>query len=194
MSFDPLTLGIVGALSSAAGSVYSGVAASESANYQAEVARTNAQIANQNAQYAIQAGQAKTAQAGQVAAEKEAAVTTALAANGVDVNSGSALNVRTGQRETGLLDEQTTLNNAELTAYGYKTQAAGYTAQAGLEQAQSEAAIPGAVIGATGSLLNNASSIGFKWLSANGGASSSSSASSYSGGGIGSDYVAGGSS
>ena len=190
MGFDPLTIGIAGAVASAAGSIYSGVAASESANYQSEVANVNAQIAQQNADYAIKAGQAKVAQQGQKAADQEAQVTAALAANGVDVNTGSALNVRQGTRETGLLDTQTALNNAELQAYGYQTQKTGFQAQGALEQTQSESAIPGAAIGATGSLLNSASSLGFKWTgqqnAANGGSTTSTN------GGIGSGYVAGG--
>ena len=56
------------------------------------------------------------------------------AANGVDVNSGSAVAVQSGQRKAGLLDTATVANNAELQAYGYRSQAAGFNAQAGLER------------------------------------------------------------
>ena len=79
-----------------------------------------------------------------------------MAANGVDVNTGSAVGVEAGERETSNLDAETVLNNAELTAYGYTTQASNFNAQAQQD-------VIGGDIGAAGSLLSNASSIGFKW-------------------------------
>lgn len=165
MGFDPLTLalGVAGAAASAFGTIQSGMAAQSSANYQAKVAENNALIAQQNADYAIKAGNAKVAQEGQKSAERQAAIITGLAANGTDVNKGSALDVREGARKTGLLDEQTAANNAELQAYGYRTQKTSFEAQAGLERAQAEQAPIGAGLSAAGQLFNSASSIGLKW-------------------------------
>lgn len=90
------------------------------------------------------------------------------AANGIDVNTGSAVDVQVGQREQSSLDEQTTLNNAELKAYGYESQATGFTAQAGLDKEEAETAPIGADLGAAGGLLGSASSLGFKWNSPGG--------------------------
>lgn len=155
--------GIAGAGVSAVGSVMGGLATSSAASYNAQVAQNNATIANQNAAYATAAGAAKTEQVGLQQAAQGGQIKAGLAANGVDVNSGSALNVETSQRELGELDEQTTANNAELQAYGYQTQAAGFQSQSALDTMEAETAPIGADIGAAGGLLGSASSIGLKW-------------------------------
>ena len=157
-------LGAVGSVVSAGGAVLGGIAAGNAASYQAQVAENNAQIAKQNATYAEQAGNAKQEQAGLKAAVEGGMVKTALAANNVDVNTGSAKEVETGTREKGQLDQETIANNTELQAYGYQTQATGFEAQAGLDNATAAEAPIGAAIGATGSLLSGASAVGFKGL------------------------------
>ena len=168
--------------------MFSAVASSEAASYQAAVAQNNAQIAQQNAIYAKQAGAAKTEQAGLQSAEQVGAVKTSLAANNVDVNTGSALDVETGTREKGVLNEYTIENNADLQAYGYRGQASNFEAQAGLDKATATDDLVGGALNTAGSLLSNASSVGtkygtgiFNWTG--GGASNSN-------GGIGSDYAA----
>ena len=113
-------LGTIGAVTSAAGTVLGGIAQGNAASYQAQVAQNNATIARQNATYSIEAGEAKEQQVGLQAAEQGGIVKTALAANNVDVNTGSAKNVEVGQRETGALSQETTASDAELKAYGYE--------------------------------------------------------------------------
>ena len=159
--------GIVGAGVSAVGAVEQGQATSNAANYSAQVARNNALIAQQNASYATAAGVEQADIASRKGAAIGGKIKAAQAANNIDVNTGSALGVQAGQRETSKLDTETVLNNAELQAYGYRTQATGYTAQAGLYSAEAAQAPIGAAIGATGSLLSNASSLGMKWTQAN---------------------------
>ncbi len=171
-------LGAIGGVVSAGGAVLGGIAQGNAASYQAQVAQNNAQIAQQNATYAEQAGAAKQQQAGLQSAEQVGAVKTALAANNVDVNSGSALDAQTGEREKGAMSQETIANNAALQAYGYRSQATGFEAQAGFDQATAAEAPIGAAIGATGSLFSNASSLGFKWTNGGFGNPSSSTASS----------------
>lgn len=142
-------LGLVGAGASALGTF-------ESGQFQGQVAKNNARIAENNAEYAREAGQTQAAAASRKGAAEGAAIRTGLAANGVDVNTGSAADVQAGQRETSKLDVETVLNNAELQAYGYTTQAAN-------ERAQAKQDVIGGDLGAAGSLLSNASSIGWRW-------------------------------
>ena len=59
----------------------------------------------------------------------------AEAANNVDVNSGSALDVQVSQRETGMEDVDQIRNNALLQAYGYNVAGTGFTAQSILDTA-----------------------------------------------------------
>jgi hypothetical protein len=158
-----LVAGGIGAGVSAYGQVEAGQATANAANYQAAVASNNAIIANQNADYAVAAGQAEAAMSSMKGAAQVGRIKTAQAASGVDVNTGSAVAVQAGQREVNKLDSETLLNNAELKAYGYRSQATGYTAQAGLESLEAEQAPLGADIGAAGGLLGSASSLGLKW-------------------------------
>lgn len=165
MAFAPLALGIgaLGAGISAVGSVEQGQATANAANYQAEVTANNATIAEQNASHAIQAGQVQAAATSLKGAAQGAKIKASQAANGIDVNSGSAVDVQTSAREAEKLDTETVLSNADLQAYGYRAAATGYTAQSQLDRLTAEQAPIGADIGAAGSLLSNASGLGFKW-------------------------------
>jgi hypothetical protein len=173
MSFLPLALGVAGAGISAFGAVEQGQATADAAAYNAKVASNNAIIANQNAEYAVTAGVTKAGNVSEQNAAEVGQIKTALAANNVDIGSKSAVDVVAGQREKGELDAQTALNNAELSAYGYRSQATGFEAQAGLEKQEAEQAPEGADIGAAGGLLQSASSLGFKWNNGLGGSSAS---------------------
>jgi hypothetical protein len=156
MAFLP----VIGAIASAAGSIVGGIAAGNNASYQSQVAANNQTIALQNASYAESAGVAQTQAVGLQNAETAGAIKTSQAANNVDVNSGSALDVQKSQRELGELGEQTTMNNAELNAYGYQVQASNFGAESGLlSQEAGQAPIMGA-LGAGGSLLGNSSAFG----------------------------------
>ncbi len=145
---------------SAVGSLVGGMAQSSADSYRAQVARNNAVTSDQNAAYSEQAGSAQATQAGMRAAAKQGAVKTSLAANGVNVNSGSAVDVQAGQRETGVTDAATVMTNAELQSYGYKTQATNFEAQAGLDDDAASYAPIGAAFGALGSLAGSSSQNG----------------------------------
>ena len=161
--------GIAGGAASAGGALLGGIAQGNASSYQAAVARNNAIIANQNADYAEEAGMASadaTARKGSAIGGK---IKTAQAANNIDVNTGSAARVQAGQRTTAKLDTETVLNNAELQAYGYRSQAMGFTAQSGLESQEAEEAPIGGALNATGDLLSSASSGGLKYGGTGGG-------------------------
>ena len=165
-------IGLAGAAASAGGALFQGFAQSSAANYSAEVARNNALIEQQRANQATAAGATQAQQASLKSAAQQAQIVGGLAAGGVDVNSGSAEDVRKSQRELGELDTATTEHNALLEAYGYRVAAAGDTAQAGLDTAAAAEAPIGAAIGATGDILSGASSVGFKWTGVPSGGSS----------------------
>ena len=160
-------LAVVGALTSAVGTVEQGQATANAASYSATVAKNNQLIAEENAKYAEKAGAAQALATGMKGAAKLARVKTAQAANNIDVNSGSALDVQEGERRQGQLDTETVLNNAQLQAYGYRSQATSFGAQAGLEEETAKQAPIGAGLGAAGNLLSSASSIGAKWTGFN---------------------------
>lgn len=168
MAFAPLVLGAAGTAVSALGIYQQGQARAASANYQAQVAANNAIIAGQNADYAVNAGQAKAAAQSLKGAAIGGRIKASQAANNVDVNTGSAVDVQQSQREISKLDTETTLNNAQLQAYGYRANQTNYLAQSELDKQEAESDKTGAALGAAGSLLSNASSLGFKWAGMNG--------------------------
>lgn len=123
----------IGLGTSIGGPIDAGIAQMQASQYQAKVASNNAIIAKQNAAYAASAGAAQAEQAGLKARSQAANVRAGEAAAGVDVNTGSAADVQTGQREIGALDTQTVSNNAALEAYGYQTQAANFRSQVSMD-------------------------------------------------------------
>ena len=150
-AIPPAVYAIAGAAASVAGTVVSAMGAEQSAKaqqqsaaYQAQVAANNATIANQNAEAATKAGATQATTQSLQNRARLGAVVAGEAANNVDVTSGSAVDVQQTQRELGQLDVETTVNNANLQAYGYRSQATGYTAQSGLETATAaNARLPG---------------------------------------------------
>jgi hypothetical protein len=161
MAFAPV-LGLIGAGVSAFGAIEGGIAQRNSLNYQSQIAKNNAITAGQNSVYAEHAGETQAAQTSLKSAAQQAKIKGSLAANGVDVNSGSAVDVQESAREAGKQDTETTMANANLAAYGYRTQAASFDAQSALDKSAADNAVPGAILGATGGLLSNASAIGMK--------------------------------
>lgn len=162
-------LGAIGAGVSAVGTILGGVAQAGQANYQAEVAKNNAQIAKQNATEATEAGQAQAQAESEKGAQVAGSIIASQAANGIDVNTGSAVDVQQSQREESKLDTNTVMHNAEMSAYGYRTQQTSYLAQAKLDESEAAQAPIAAAIGATGSFLSNASSLSSKWTGAQAG-------------------------
>ena len=158
-----VALAAVGTAASVYGQVQAGQAQAADAKYQGQIAANNATIAQQNAQRASAAGQAQATATSLKSAATMGRIRAAEAASGVDVNTGSASDVQESQREVGQLDTLTAENNALLNAYGYKVAATSDTAQSTIDSATATQATTGADIGAAGTLLGNASSLGFKW-------------------------------
>lgn len=138
----PSAAAVVGGVSLAStalgglGAIQSSRAASASAGYNAQVAANNAQIATQNANFAgaegernVEASQAKT----------RAALASTLAtqgASGVDVNSGSSVDVRASEAKLGMLNSLNIRSEAAKQAYGFQSQSANYTGQSALDKSQ----------------------------------------------------------
>jgi hypothetical protein len=150
------TLGAIGAIASAGGGLFNGIAASQAASYQSTVARNNAQIANANAQRAIAAGQQQAQTESLKNAAAFGALKTGLAANNIDTNSGSAVDLEASQRAKGQLDDSTALYNAQVQAYGYRTNAVSNEAESQLDQMTATNAPIGAALASFGGLAGNA--------------------------------------
>lgn len=156
-------LAVAAAGVAAVGAVEGGIASKNAADYQSQVASNNATIAQQNATYAMESGEAQAANQSRKGAAQVGKMKTSIAANGVDVNSGSAVDVVAGQRETNQLDTETVLNNSELQAYGYRTQSTNFDAQSKLDTMQGDQAEEAGYLKAGGDILSAASGVGGKY-------------------------------
>jgi len=160
-------------------------------DYQAGVALMNKDIAKQQADYARAVGEIGAEQAGMKQKQEMGMTKAAQAASGVDINTGSAVDVRQSMIQVGAYDQNLIRSQAAKVAYGYEVeavqdeaQASLYTMTAGLERMQAAAATEGArmtrqglgiqqqamdvaktsgTIGTFASLANAAGSVASKW-------------------------------
>jgi hypothetical protein len=147
---------VVGAGVTAYSAIQQGNDAAAMARYQAQVAENNQVIAEQNARLAQASGEAKINQEQLKTRAIVGALKAKEAASGIDVNTGSAVDVRSSAAELGELNVLTTRSNVAREAYGYETQSQNFGDQSKLDQAQaSNAETSGAIRGAS-SLLSGA--------------------------------------
>lgn len=96
---------------------------------EAQVALGNARLAGWQAEDAIDRGEAGAFQVQQRGAQMKGSQRAAMAANGVDLGVGSALQVITDTDYLASVDATTVANNAAREAWGYRIQQAQYGAK-----------------------------------------------------------------
>lgn len=166
----PTALMIAGTVASAGaaavgtmGAIKAGEAQKEAADYNANVAKTNAAIANQNAVHATQAGEEQAAMREQRTRATIGAIKANQAAGNIDVNSGSAVDVRSSAAALGELDAINIRANAARQAYGYQTQGASFTAQGQQDITAGENAETAGEIGAASTFLGGTGNAAENW-------------------------------
>lgn len=98
--------------------------------YQASLLEQNATVAEQQAADAIARGAEEEAYHRAGVRKLIGAQRAAIGASGVDIGSGSALDVQLESARLGAIDEITIRNNAAREAWGYKVEAVNYRSQA----------------------------------------------------------------
>lgn len=159
-----LALGAVGTGISAIGAMQSASATAAASRYQAQVAANNATIAQQYATSATEAGEAKAEATSLENRQKLGQIGAAQAASGLDVDTGSPVDVRSTQRAIGQLNVENVLQQGQQTAYGYRVQGTNYQAQSGLLQSEAGQAETAGTLNVAGSLVSGASNLGSKYL------------------------------
>lgn len=147
----------------ALGSIFTGNAEAASEKYAAGIAGNNALIAQQNANYATEAGDIQATNENLKTGQVVGAQRAGQGASGLDVNSGSNVDVQASTRSLGALDALTIRNQAARQAYGYETQSQSFKAQSALDLATAKNAKTAGYVGATTSLLSGASSYAQKF-------------------------------
>lgn len=158
-AYAALATQLFGLAGQVAGSFYSAKSQRTQADLQAYLAQHNARMSEMGARQALFAGQrqaaARSLQAGQLLSAQKAA----QAASGVDLSVGSAAELRAGTEIFKEADVNQIEANALMQAWGYRTQAADYRAQAGMARASS----PSPALAAGATLLTGAGSVADSW-------------------------------
>lgn len=145
------------------GQMQAGKAAQGQANYQAAVANNNKIIADRQAADSIARGKTAEKQHRQQVAQLIGRQRTVMAGNGVELDSGTALDLTSDTAGIGEMDALTIRSNAEREAYAHKVQGMGFEADAGLYSMRGDAARSAGTTGAFSSLLGGAGSVASKW-------------------------------
>lgn len=102
----------------------------QQSKYQSKMAQYNADVQEKSAQAAINSGNEQAAQVRARARQLQGTQAATLAASGVDLGGGTAVDIFGDTAQQGELDALTTVNNAQRQAYGLQAQAAGNRSQA----------------------------------------------------------------
>lgn len=159
-----LAMSAVGTAMSAYGAKQQADAQAQAAQYQAQVALNNQKIAGQYAQQAIADGENKVAAKQEQTSQMIGSQRAAMAANGVQLDSGSPLRLQEDTARLGNVDALTIRNNAAREAYGYQLQGLSYGQQAQLDEATASNAVTAGNLNMFSSIAGGASSIGSKWI------------------------------
>lgn len=155
-----LGLTAAGGLAGAVGQIQAGQAQAAADKYNATMARQNANVAKENATIAGQSGEAQAAIQQQKTRALVGSTKANQAASGIDVNTGSAVSVRTSEAELGGLDALTIRSNAAREAYGYRVQETNYKAQGELDEFAAKNAQEAGWVGGVSTLLGAAGTAG----------------------------------
>ncbi len=128
-------------------SLFNAQASYNQGKYLDKVAKVNAGISDRAASDAIARGSLEADQQRDYTQQVIGGQRAGFAANGVDVNTGSAGIVQNDTAALGELDALTIINNAAREAYGYRVQAMDQRQQGKLARYQGNMAAAGSILG-----------------------------------------------
>jgi len=155
--------GGLGALTSSAAPVLSGVGAFEQGSYQSQVMANNAAIERQNASATLAAGDYEGSAEKLRTGIQVGHQLAAQGANGIDVGGGSATAVRQSTQAIGDMDAAMIHYNAQRAAFGQEAEAANLQSQSKLDKLGATGALEEGLFKGGSTLLTSASSLGDKW-------------------------------
>ncbi len=160
-----LGAGAAGGLIGGIGSILGGNAQASNDRYQAQVAQNNAAYSARAADTALTQGQVVAQQQYQVGSQRLGQARAAEGANGVAINSGSAVDDQASIARTTALNVGAVGYNADTQAVSDRNQTANYDTQANVDRTSASNAVISGFIGGATSLLGSASSVSSKWAS-----------------------------
>lgn len=172
MGIDAATLGQIGVGAQALGGGMAVIGAYNkskaekyAAEYQAQVQANNAQLAQWKAQDAITRGQTEVARQQLKTRQLKGAQRASMAARGIDLGEGSALNILTDTDLMGAVDANTLADNASKEAWALRNEAAGASANAGLLRDRAGSVNP--FMDAAGTALTAGGAVASSWYKLN---------------------------
>lgn len=156
----PVAIAIAGAAMSAASTITAGMAASNQANYQAQVDKMNAQAAAERSRDAVTRGEDQLRQHQQQSAVIAGNQRAALAANGIDPGSGSALDFQIDTQQNIQEDSYAITRNFQRERQGLLQQSSNYMADAAAQKSKASGALIGTAFGVASSVLGGATQVG----------------------------------
>lgn len=151
---------IIGGAAGGIGSLVSGFSGSAQAKAQARQAQQQAGVAASNADAALDTGLTNAQRDYQQGGASMGALRAQMAANGVALDSGSALDVQTALGRTTGQNVGDTMYQANAQAVNYRNQATSYNNEARVQRQQATSSIVGGVVKAGVSGLTTAASLG----------------------------------
>lgn len=152
-------MAIASAVVGAAGSIYGGVAAKQSADYQAGIASQNAKLSEQQAQDANTNTELAAQRNYRQQAGLEGQQQASMAENGVDLNFGTPTRIASDDKLIGNEDMSQIYKGGYQEMRGYDINAWNYNSQAQADRAKGDGALMGGFFGAASSALSGASQV-----------------------------------
>ena len=154
-----------GSVNSAIGTYYNAKSQASSLAHSAAMAEINARISEIGAQSTLLSGVKEVGRLTLKGGQLKSAQKVALAANGVQMGEGSAAELVASTDLMIAMDANQIMANAVQSAWGHRTQAVNYQAEAMTKSAAGSGISPFGM--ATGSLLGNAGSVASQWYQFN---------------------------
>ena len=165
MGVSSVALMAAGTVSGAVGAYNTAKGQKAALEYQAAVAANNQKIANYQADIELQNGALEEQASELKTAALKGDQRAALAANGIDLGTGSASEILATTEFMGKRDALTIRDNAARRAWALREQGKGYGSEAAMDRATSSAIDPWA--SATSSLLSGAGKVSASWYQYN---------------------------
>lgn len=154
-------LSVAGSVFGAIGSFQQASAAKQAAKYESSVAAANAKVAEFKAQDVQDRAQADAENLGRQIAGVRGKQQATIAANGIDLSSGSAQSVLDATDFYGAQDQATLANNANKEQWSLRTQKANFEAESQMQKNKASSISPFAALST--SLLGSAGKLADKW-------------------------------
>jgi hypothetical protein len=156
---DPVSLAVASTVVATVGSVTSGIGEAQQYRYQAQIADQNARLANDQARDSIENTNLEARRRYREIAQTKGAQTAAMAANGLDLNFGSPVDIQKDTAMIGAEDVGQIYKGGNERTRGFDINAFNYRSQASANRAQASGALMKGIFGGVSTALGGASQV-----------------------------------